>query len=72
VTREGAFASICVGIATVAATSLTHTDMSVLFPVLPEALRDLNIGVVALMLNVVTLAIVSAATRRRPLGAFTS
>jgi solute:Na+ symporter, SSS family len=46
--------------------------MAVLFPFLPEALRDLNIGVVALMLNVVTLAIVSAATRGRPAGAFTS
>jgi SSS family solute:Na+ symporter len=46
--------------------------MAVLFPFLPEALRDLNIGVVALMLNVVTLAIVSAVTRRRPIGAFSS
>jgi SSS family solute:Na+ symporter len=46
--------------------------MAVLFPFLPEALRDLNIGVVALMLNVVTLAIVSVVTRRRPIGAFSS
>jgi SSS family solute:Na+ symporter len=72
VTREAAFASICVGIATVAATSLTHTDMAMLFPFLPEALRDLNIGVVALMLNVLTLAIVSAVTRRRRIRAFSS
>jgi solute:Na+ symporter, SSS family len=72
VTKEGAFASICVGVATVAATSLTHTTMPLLFPFLPEALRDLNIGIVALMLNLVTLAIVSAVTRRRPIGAFSS
>jgi SSS family solute:Na+ symporter len=72
VTKEGAFASICVGVATVAAISLTHTTMSLLFPFLPETLRDLNIGIVALMLNVLTLGIVSAITRRRPVGAFSS
>ncbi|HEY1383577.1 MAG TPA: sodium:solute symporter family protein, partial [Dongiaceae bacterium] len=55
-----------VGIATVAATSLTHTTMASLFPTLPEALRDLNIGIVALVLNIVTLAVVSAAARRAP------
>ncbi len=72
VTKEGAFASICVGVATVAATSLTHTTMSLLFPFLPEALRDVNIGIVALLLNVMTLAIVSAFTRRRAVRAFSS
>jgi SSS family solute:Na+ symporter len=36
---------------------------------LPEALRDLNIGIVALVLNVVALGIVSAVTRRRTVGA---
>jgi len=66
VTREGAFAGICVGVATVAITTLTHTSMATLFPALPEALRDLNIGIVALVLNLVTLGVVSAVTRRRP------
>ncbi|MDR3531710.1 MAG: sodium:solute symporter [Rhodopila sp.] len=66
VTREGAFAGICVGIATVAATTLTHTSVATMFPALPGALQDLNIGIVALILNVVALGIVSAVTRRRP------
>jgi SSS family solute:Na+ symporter len=65
VTKEGAFAGICVGVATVAATSLTHTTMAVLLPALPEAVRDLNIGIVALALNLCALGIVSALTRRR-------
>jgi SSS family solute:Na+ symporter len=65
VTREGAIAGICAGVATVAATSLTHTTMASLFPALPEALRDLNIGIVALLLNLVALGIVSALTRQR-------
>jgi SSS family solute:Na+ symporter len=65
VTKEGAFAGICAGVATVALTTMTHTTMTMLFPALPEALRDLNIGIVALVLNLVTLAIVSAVTYRR-------
>lgn len=65
VTPAGAFAGICVGVATVAATSLTHTTVATLFPALPEALRDLNIGIVAMVLNVAVMGIVSAVTRRR-------
>ncbi len=65
VTREGAFAGICVGVATVAATSLTHTTVAGLLPGLPETLRDLNIGIVALLLNLVATGAVSALTRRR-------
>jgi SSS family solute:Na+ symporter len=60
------FAGIVVGIATIAATSLTHTTVASLFPGLPEALRDLNIGIVALVLNVVTLTVVSGISRRVP------
>lgn len=65
VTREGAFAGICAGVATVAATSLTHTSVATLLPGLPEAIRDLNIGIVALALNLLALGIVSGLTRRR-------
>jgi len=65
VTREGAFAGICVGVATVAITSLARTSVGALFPALPEALRDLNIGIVALILNLVALGVVSALTHRR-------
>jgi SSS family solute:Na+ symporter len=62
VTRAGAFAGIVVGVATVAATALTHSTIATLFPILPEALRDLNVGIVALALNVVATAAVSAMT----------
>jgi SSS family solute:Na+ symporter len=65
-TSAGVFAGIVVGIATVAATSLTHTSMASLFPGLPEALRDLNLGIVALALNILTLAVVSAIGRLVP------
>jgi len=65
VTRAGAFAGICAGVATVAATTLTHTSVARLLPGLPEALRDLNIGIVALLLNLLATGVVSALTRRR-------
>ena len=66
VTREGALAGICVGVTTVAITSLTHSSVATLFPELPDALRDLNVGIVALILNLAALGVVSTVTRRRP------
>jgi len=63
VTRAGAFAGILVGLVTVAACTLTHSTMATLFPFLPEGLRDLNIGIVAMVLNIAALLIVSAATQ---------
>ena len=59
VTRAGAFAGICVGVATVAAITLTHTTLGTLFPNWPEAVKDINVGIVALVLNVVALIVVS-------------
>ncbi len=65
-TSAGVMAGILVGIATVAATSLTHSSMATLFPGLPEVLRDLNVGIVALVLNIAALVIVTVATRLMP------
>ncbi|WP_420210232.1 sodium:solute symporter family protein [Burkholderia aenigmatica] len=64
VTRPAAFASIIVGEATVAWVSLTKKSVATLFPLLPDALKDLNVGTVALVFNIATLVIVSLLTRR--------
>lgn len=64
VTRPAAFASIIVGEATVAWVSLTKKSVATLFPFLPDALKDLNVGTVALVFNIATLVIVSLLTRR--------
>jgi len=64
VTRPAAFAAISVGVATVAFVSLTKSTIAGLFPFLPDALKDLNVGMVALVLNVLTLAVVTPLTRR--------
>jgi solute:Na+ symporter, SSS family len=46
--------------------------MATLLPGAPEAVRNLNIGIAALVLNLLSLAIVSAVTRRRAVGAFSA
>jgi len=64
VSRPAAFASIIVGEGTVAWVSLTKKSVATLFPFLPDALKDMNVGMVALAFNVVTLVVVSLLTRR--------
>jgi SSS family solute:Na+ symporter len=64
VTRPAAFASIIVGEATVAWVSLTKSSVGALFPFLPEPLKDLNVGIVALILNVIVLVLVTLFTRK--------
>jgi SSS family solute:Na+ symporter len=61
VTRAGAFAGICVGVATVAGITLTHSTLGTLFPTWPNALKDINVGIIALVLNIVALCVVSGA-----------
>jgi len=61
--REGAAAGIVAGVATVAAVSLTHTTIGTLFPALPVEIKELNVGIIALAVNVVVLFAVGAAVR---------
>jgi len=63
VTKQGAFGGILVGVCSVAAITLTHSTIGGLMPFLPEPLKDLNVGLVALLLNVAVTALVSIATR---------
>jgi SSS family solute:Na+ symporter len=62
-TKQGVIAGIFVGVATVAVITLSHATLSQIIPGLPEALHDLNVGIVALLLNAVTLGLVSKFTR---------
>jgi SSS family solute:Na+ symporter len=73
VTKEGVFAGIVAGDVTVAYFSLGHETIGKLLPGLPDMAKDINVGVVALLVNLVVLAVVSAATvgRRLPLASET-
>jgi solute:Na+ symporter, SSS family len=64
VTKQGAITGVCVGVACVAAINLTHTKLATLIPGLPESFHEVNVGIVALVLNIAAMTIVSLATRR--------
>lgn len=56
-------AGIVVGVATVAAIGLTHATIGTLLPSLPAAIKELNVGIIALVVNVLALIAVSLGTR---------
>jgi SSS family solute:Na+ symporter len=63
-TRAGAFAGILVGVVAAAVLTFTHATTASLFPFLPAGISDLNVGIVALALNVAVFAVLSAFSRR--------
>jgi SSS family solute:Na+ symporter len=64
-TKQGAFCGILAGVAVVAVTTLMHLSMGQLFPFLPDAAKDVNIGFIALALNIIVFVVVSAVTQPR-------
>ncbi|MEA1834720.1 sodium:solute symporter [Methylobacterium durans] len=64
-TARGALAGILVGVAAVAGTSLGGLTLAGLFPFLPGPVQDINVGFVALALNVAAAGIVSRLDRPR-------
>jgi solute:Na+ symporter, SSS family len=60
-TPASAAAGIVAGVGTVAATSLTHSTIATLFPALPRGIQELNVGLIALAVNVIVLAALSVA-----------
>jgi SSS family solute:Na+ symporter len=67
VTAAGAFAGIVAGVATVAYIFLSGTSVAALLPWAPAVVQDCNVGIIALIVNVVVMTVVTAATRRRVL-----
>ncbi|ALA70177.1 hypothetical protein GT50_08115 [Geobacillus stearothermophilus 10] len=59
VTKQGAFAGILAGVATVAYINLSGSSVGTMFPSLPQAVQDLNVGIVALIVNTVVTVVVS-------------
>ena len=68
-TPAGAFAGILVGAVVAAVLSFTHATIGSLFPALPQAIRDLNVGIIALVANLVAMVVVSSVTRPRAIPA---
>jgi solute:Na+ symporter, SSS family len=68
VTREGAAAGILAGVATVAVVGLTHATIGTMFPGAPAAIKELNVGIVALAVNIVVLVAVSIGAKLLTVG----
>lgn len=64
VTTPAAFLSILVGVVIAAILTFTHASIGGWAPGLPQAIQDLNVGIVALIANIVVLVVVSALTQR--------
>ncbi|MCU4161347.1 sodium:solute symporter family protein, partial [Acidiphilium sp. AL] len=57
-------AGIVVGVGVAAWLTFSHASVGSLMPFLPQGIKDFNVGIIALIANVVVLVAVSAATRR--------
>jgi SSS family solute:Na+ symporter len=68
-TKQGAAAGIVLGVATVVYFTLTKETIGKLAPALPEVIKDLNVGLIALALNIAALVIVSLITAPRTIAA---
>ena len=59
VNKYGAGAGMIVGVVIVAYVTATNITMPQLFPSFPQWIQDLNIGLIALLLNIIVTVIVS-------------
>jgi SSS family solute:Na+ symporter len=65
VSSAAALAGIVAGEVTVAAITLSGASLATLAPGLPDAMKDVNIGIVALAVNVLVIGLMSIVVRRR-------
>lgn len=64
VTKQGAISGILAGVLTVTYITISKKTIADLLPALPQAVKDLNVGIVAMCVNLVFLVIVSLLTRK--------
>lgn len=63
VTKLGASAGIIAGVVMVAYVTLTNANMGTFFPHAPQFIKDLDIGIAAIIVNIVVMITVSAVTK---------
>ncbi|WP_349729926.1 sodium:solute symporter family protein [Peribacillus frigoritolerans] len=64
-TVQGAFSGMIVSIMIVAYLTITETSLATFFPSLPQVIKDLDIGLAVLIINIVVTLVVSAITRKQ-------
>jgi SSS family solute:Na+ symporter len=68
VTKQGAAAGMIAGVITVAYITITNATIGTMMPALPQVLKDLNSGIIALGVNIIIMLIVSAFTKQLPVS----
>jgi SSS family solute:Na+ symporter len=68
-TKQGAAAGIILGVSAVVYFTLSKETIGKLAPALPQLIKDLNIGIIALALNIAALIVVSLMTAPRTVAA---
>lgn len=58
-TKYGAMSGIVAGVAVVVVTTTMHLSIGTMFPSLPDSIKDANIGLLALAVNIVVFGLVS-------------
>jgi SSS family solute:Na+ symporter len=65
VTKAGASLGMISGVIAVAYMTLTQATIATLFPSLPQVMKNLNSGIIALLINVVITVIISLVTSKK-------
>ncbi|MBT2616970.1 MULTISPECIES: sodium:solute symporter [unclassified Bacillus (in: firmicutes)] len=68
VTKQGAAAGMIAGVITVAYITITNASIGTMLPALPQVLKDLNSGIIALGVNIIIMLIVSTFTKQLPVS----
>jgi SSS family solute:Na+ symporter len=63
ITKQGAIAGMGIGLLIVAYITLSGSTIATMFPSFPQYIKDLNVGIVALLMNMIVMFIVSGFTR---------
>ncbi|HSU79810.1 MAG TPA: sodium:solute symporter [Candidatus Angelobacter sp.] len=64
ISKAGAFSGILAGELVVAYVTITSQTMATLLPFMPQAVQDLNSGIVAMILNLIVTFVVSSFTKK--------
>ncbi|RWS41418.1 sodium:solute symporter family protein [Bacillus mycoides] len=67
ITKQGAIAGMGIGLLVVAYITLSGSTIATMFPGVPQYIKDLNVGIVALLINIVVMLIVSGMTKNIPM-----
>lgn len=65
VTKQGAATGMIFGVVTVAYITVTQGTIATMFPSFPQVIQDLNVGIIALTVNIVITVIVSLFTTHK-------